>query len=190
MFYIECAPIGLSVSRHLRRWCTPLALPGCALLGVLTAGTLAQVFSFFGGVEYFSNYVVLGLLAIDTALTERASFERAVQAWGATNRQALWVLIPLSAIFSINALTNAFCADTVEYHLSEFRWMAGFGTVPGLANLQSEFRIALQTFEFGAAIERSVGSGPFQNHRVTRKPPRPAQACDRSVAISIVLYKR
>jgi len=157
LFYVECALIGLSVSRHLSRWCTPLALPGCALLGVLTAGTAAQIFSFFGGLRYFSDYVILGVLAIDLALAKGASLAHMACSWRATNRQALWVLVPVSCIISANALTSAFGTDSSLYHLSEFRWMAEFGTVPGLANLHGRFGFNSVLAAIGGLLSTGVG---------------------------------
>jgi hypothetical protein len=62
--------------------------------------------------------------------------EVAREAWRQTSLLGLIILVPVLLVASWNALTSAItCNDITGYHLQAVRWVAEFGSVPGLANL-------------------------------------------------------
>jgi len=73
-----------------------------------------------------------------------------------TRWSSLILFLPCLFFAALNALTNGYCHDTLLYHLAAVRWVADFGSVPGLANLHGRLG-------FNSALHPLAGlfGGPF-----------------------------
>ena len=135
-FVAELILVGATVVALLPSRCRwTLSLLECFLPGLFVTVTFAETWSLFGGLMPWANAVLI-LTAAILALLRRRAFVGILQE--ATRNTRRINLIPLAlclTIGAINALSNGFCYDTLLYHLAAIRWVAEFGSVPGLANL-------------------------------------------------------
>jgi hypothetical protein len=141
------------------RW-TP-NLPELLLPGLFVAVTFAETWSLFGGLIPWANLALI-MLMIVAALLRRRLFVTTIQNALRNTRWINLVLLAPCAVFAAsNALTNGFCHDTLLYHLAAVRWVAEFGSVPGLANLHGRlgFNTALHPLAalFGSPFGEEVG---------------------------------
>ncbi len=67
------------------------------------------------------------------------------------------LIVPVALSLTLNALTPAFGDDAALYHLSEVRWVADFGTVPGLANLHGRFGFNSALAPLAGLLSTGVG---------------------------------
>jgi len=119
------------------RW--PLTLPDFALPGLFLAAAFAETWSLFGGLMPWANVALLLIVTIVAVTRWRAFLGLLGDAIRDTRAGNLLLLVPCLAVGAANALTNGFCHDTLLYHLAAIRWVADFGSVPGLANLHGRF---------------------------------------------------
>jgi hypothetical protein len=163
-----------------------LSLPELILPGLFLAVAFAESWSLFGGVTPWANPVLILFLVILAVVRWRA-FRTALNDSVRSTRWFNFVFfLPCLVFAAMNALTNGFCYDTLLYHLAAIRWVADFGSVPGLANLHGRlgFNTALHPLAallgspFGIAVGRefvnpviivSVGTVLFQSIKLNRK---------------------
>jgi hypothetical protein len=139
-----------------------LSLPELILPGLFVAVAFGESWSLFGGVTPWANLVLLLLFVILAVIRWRALRSLLVDSVLSTRWRGLIVLLPCLVFAAMNALTNGFCYDTLLYHLAAIRWVADFGSVPGLANLHGRlgFNTALHPlaalfgFPFGIEVGR------------------------------------
>jgi hypothetical protein len=138
-----------------------LSLPALLLPGLFVMVAFAESWSLFGGLVPWANLALI-ILMIVTALLRRRLFVTTIQnALRNTRWINLALLAPCAVFAALNALTNGFCHDTLLYHLAAVRWVAEFGSVPGLANLHGRlgFNTALDPLAalFGSPFGEEVG---------------------------------
>jgi len=139
-----------------------LSLPELILPGLFLAVTFAETWSLFGGVTPWANVVLIVILVILAAARWRTLKLVLGQSVRSTHWRNFIFLLPCLVFAAMNALTNGFCYDTLLYHLAAIRWVADFGSVPGLANLHGRlgFNTALHPLAallgspFGIAVGR------------------------------------
>jgi hypothetical protein len=157
-FQLELFLLGAAVWSWLRR-----LIPGrCNLLDISLVGLAAAIFfseiwSLFGGLYPWSNGVLFSAALLCLVLRHRAAIQVVREAWNQTSLLGLIILVPVFLVAAWNALTSAItCYDIQGYHLQAVRWVAEFGSVPGLANLHGRlgFNSALHTL---AALLSSPG---------------------------------
>jgi hypothetical protein len=153
---------------------------------LFAAVAFAETWSLFGGVTPWANAALILLLVIFAVARWRIFKSVLGQSVRSTRWRNLIFLLPCLAFASLNALTNGFCYDTLLYHLAAIRWVADFGSVPGLANLHGRlgFNTALHPLAallgspFGIAVGRefvnpvivvSVGAALLQSVRLNSK---------------------
>jgi hypothetical protein len=163
-----------------------VSLPELVLPGLFVAVAFAETWSLFGGVTPWANAVLILLLAISAVARWRIFKSVLGESVRSTRRLNLIFLLPCLVFASLNALTNGFCYDTLLYHLAAIRWVADFGSVPGLANLHGRlgFNTALHPLAallgspFGIAFGRefvnpvivvSAGAALLQSVRLKSK---------------------
>jgi hypothetical protein len=116
-----------------------LNLPEFFVPGLFAAVAFAETWSLIGGLTPWAN---IGLIfaIIMVALVRRRLFVGTIRrAVHGTRLLNLLLLVPCLVFAAMNALTNGFCHDMMLYHLAAVRWVAEFGSVPGLANLHGRF---------------------------------------------------
>jgi hypothetical protein len=143
-----------------------LSLPAFLLPGLFVAIVFAETWSLFGGLVPWANPTLI-LIAVILAVTRRRTFLSTVREGIRNTRwSSLILFVPCLLFAALNALTNGYCHDTLLYHLAAVRWVADFGSVPGLANLHGRlgFNSALHPLAglFGAPFGIAV-SGEFVN---------------------------
>jgi hypothetical protein len=163
-----------------------VSLPELILPGLFVAVIFGETWSLFGGVTPWANAVLILLLVIFAVARWRVFKSMFGDSFRSTRWRSLIFLLPCLAFASLNALTNGFCYDTLLYHLAAIRWVADFGSVPGLANLHGRlgFNTALHPLAalfgspFGIAVGRefvnpvivvSAGAALLQNVRLNSK---------------------
>jgi hypothetical protein len=138
-------------------------MPGrCNLLDVNLVGLAATVFfaqtwSLFGGLYPWSNGILLSATLLCLLIRREVVIQVVREAWRQTSWVGLAISVPFLIVAAWNALTSAItCYDILAYHLQAIRWVAEFGSVPGLANLHGRlgFNSALHPL---AAILSSPG---------------------------------
>jgi hypothetical protein len=138
-----------------------LSLPELILPGLFVAVSFAEAWSLFGGVTPWANPVLVLILAILASTRWRVFRVTLGDSVRSTRWRNLILLLPCLVIAAMNALTNGFCYDTLLYHLAAIRWVAEFGSVPGLANLHGRlgFNTALHPLValFGSPFGIAVG---------------------------------
>ena len=115
------------------RW--PLTLPDFALPGLFLAVAFAETWSLFGGLMPWANVALILIVTIVTVTRWRAFLGVVGDAIRNTRTVNLVILALCVILAAANAVTNGFGHDTLLYHLAAVRWVADFGSVPGLANL-------------------------------------------------------
>jgi hypothetical protein len=163
-----------------------VSLPELILPGLFAAVAFAETWSLFGGVTPWANTALILLLVIFAVARWRIFKSVLGQSVRSTRWRSLIFLLPCLIFASLNALTNGFCYDTLLYHLAAIRWVADFGSVPGLANLHGRlgFNTALHPLAalfgspFGIAVGRefvnpvivvSAGAALLQSVRLNSK---------------------
>jgi hypothetical protein len=139
-----------------------LSLPELTLPGLFVTVAFAETWSLFGGVTPWANLTLLLLFILVAAGRWRRVRSLLSDSVRSTRWRSLIVLVPCLVFAAMNALTNGFCYDTLLYHLAAIRWVADFGSVPGLANLHGRlgFNTALHPlaalfgFPFGIEVGR------------------------------------
>ena len=174
-----------------------LSVPELILPGMFVTVAFAETWSLFGGVTPWANRVLILVLVIFAVARWKIFKPTLVVSVRSTNWRNLIFLLPCLVFAAMNALTNGFCYDTLLYHLAAVRWVADFGSVPGLANLHGRlgFNTALHPFAallgspFGIAVGRefvnpliivSAGAVLLQGIKLNRKEfflPDSAYAC-------------
>jgi hypothetical protein len=141
------------------RW-TP-NLPELLLPGLFVAVSFAETWSLFGGLVPWANPALIMLMIVAALLRRRLFVTTIRNALSNTRWINLVLLAPCAVFAALNALTNGFCHDTLLYHLPAVRWVAEFGSVPGLANLHGRFgfNTALHPLAalFGSPFGEEVG---------------------------------
>jgi hypothetical protein len=135
---------------------TNVSLPAFLLPGLFVATVFAETWSLFGALVPWANPALILLAAILGALRWRTFAYTVREALGNTRWGSLILFVPCLFFAVLNALTNGYCHDTLLYHLAAVRWVADFGSVPGLANLHGRFG-------FNSALHPLAGlfGGPF-----------------------------
>jgi hypothetical protein len=139
-----------------------------SLLGFCLVAGFAQAWSIFNGLCPVSNYFLLGCTVILAVIKWRDFIAFINLGVRVTRiRNAVVVLIPIGLAAAYNATTRGFCYDNSLYHFLSVRWMAEFGSVPGLANLHGRlgFNSSLAAMAgifavpFGVSIGREFING-------------------------------
>lgn len=115
------------------RW--SLTLPDFALPGLFLAVAFAETWSLFGGLMPWANVALILMVTAVAVMRRRTVLGLLGEAIRHTRLGNLVLLAPCLLSGAANAITNGFCHDTLLYHLAAIRWVADFGSVPGLANL-------------------------------------------------------
>jgi hypothetical protein len=133
-----------------------LSLPAFLLPGLFVATVFAETWSLFGGLAPWANPALILIAAILAAARWRTFVNTVGEGFRNTRWSSLILFVPCLLFAALNALTNGFCHDTLLYHLAAVRWVADFGSVPGLANLHGRLG-------FNSALHPLAGlfSGPF-----------------------------
>lgn len=113
----------------------PLNLFDQAFLGYGVVTGFAQAWSIFHGLRPISNYFLLGGTLILAIIKWRGFVDSLRLGVGITLFRSALVLAPIGLASAYNALTADYCYDDALYHLLSVRWIAEYGSVPGLANL-------------------------------------------------------
>ena len=139
-----------------------LNLPAFLLPGLFVTTAFAETWSLFGGLVPWANLTLI-LVAIILAGARWRTFATLVKE-GIRNTRwiGLTVFVPCAFFAALNALTNGYCHDNLLYHLPALRWLADFGSVPGIANLHGRlgFNSALHPLAalFGSPFGIAIGS--------------------------------
>ena len=133
-----------------------LSLPAFLLPGLFVATAFAETWSLFGGLVPWANPALILIAVILAAVRWRTFANTVIEALRNTRWSSLILFVPCLFFAALNALTNGFCHDTLLYHLAAVRWVAEFGSVPGLANLHGRLG-------FNSALHPLAGlfGGPF-----------------------------
>jgi hypothetical protein len=150
--FVGCAAIGL-LQPGAR---TNLSLPAFLLPGLFVAAVFAETWSLFGGLVPWANPALILIAAILAAIRWRTFASNVEEGLRNTRWSSLILFVPCLLFAALNALTNGYCHDTLLYHLAAVRWVADFGSVPGLANLHGRLG-------FNSALHPLAGlfAGPF-----------------------------
>ena len=156
--FVGCAAIGfLPPSAR-----SNLSLPAFLLPGLFVATVFAETWSLFGGLVPWANPALILMAAILAAVRWRTFATLGRDGLRNTRWSSLILFLPCLFFAALNALTNGYCHDTLLYHLAAVRWVADFGSVPGLANLHGRlgFNSALHPLSglFGAPFGIAIGS--------------------------------
>ncbi|HEY4814868.1 MAG TPA: hypothetical protein VIH58_09345 [Chthoniobacterales bacterium] len=163
-----------------------LSLPELILPGLFVAVAFAESWSLFAGVTPWANLALVLILVILAVVRWRVFRSLLGDSVRSTRWGNLIFFLPCLVFAAMNALTNGFCYDTLLYHLAAIRWVADFGSVPGLANLHGRlgFNTALHPlaalfgFPFGIEVGRefvnpviivSAGAVLLQGIKLNRK---------------------
>src|ERR1700741_3901990 len=111
------------------------SLPAFLLPGLFVATVFAETWSLFGGLVPWANPALILMAAILAAVRWRTFANLVRESLLNTRWSSLILFLPCLFFAALNALTNGYCHDTLLYHLAAVRWVADFGSVPGLANL-------------------------------------------------------
>src|SRR5260370_3437626 len=139
-----------------------LSLPAFLLPGLFVTVAFAEFWTLFGGLVPWANPRLI-LVAVIGAALRRQTFANSVREGIRTTRWgSLTLLVPCAFFAAMQAFTNGYCYDNLLYHLAAVRWVADFGSVPGLANLHGRlgFNSALHPLAafFGAPFGIAIGS--------------------------------
>jgi hypothetical protein len=138
-----------------------LSLASFFLPGLFVSTSFAETWSLFGGLVPWANLSLILIVAALAVMRWRVCRSTLRDAVGNTRRLNLVLLVPCALCAALNALTNGFCNDSLLYHLAAVRWVAEFGSVPGLANLHGRlgFNSALHPLAalFGTPFGAAVG---------------------------------
>ncbi|MBV9733804.1 MAG: hypothetical protein JO275_13600 [Verrucomicrobia bacterium] len=160
--FVGCAAIGFLQPGARAN----LSLPAFLLPGLFVATVFAETWSLFGGLVPWANPALILIAAILAAVRWRTFANTVIEAFRKTRWSSLILFLPCLFFAALNALTNGYCHDTLLYHLAAVRWVADFGSVPGLANLHGRlgFNSALHPLAglFGGPFGIAV-SGEFVN---------------------------
>jgi hypothetical protein len=139
-----------------------LGLSAFFLPGLFVAASFAEIWSLFGGLVPWANLSLVLIAAALAVMRWRVCLRTLREAVGNTRRVNLLLIVPCALCAALNALTNGYCHDNLLYHLAAVRWVAEFGSVPGLANLHGRlgFNSALHPLAalFSAPFGTAVGS--------------------------------
>jgi hypothetical protein len=145
----------------------PLNLFDQAFFGYCVVTCFAQSWSIFGGLCPFSNYFLLGGTLVLVSIKWPAFVVTIRTGFGMTRIRSALVLVPIGLAAAYNAITEDYCYDNALYHLLSVRWMAEYGSVPGLANLHGRLGFnsslvalsGLFSVPFGVSIGREFVNG-------------------------------
>src|SRR6201995_301142 len=145
----------------------PLNLLDQAFLGYCVVTCFAQTWSIFGGLCPFSNYFLLGLVLALVSIKPQAFVVSVRTGLAVTRIRSALVTVPIGLAAAYNAITEDYCYDNALYHLLSIRWMAEYGSVPGLANLHARLGFnsslvalaGLFSVPFGVSIGREFVNG-------------------------------
>ncbi len=156
--FVGCVAIGFLQSGSG----SDLSLPAFLLPGLFVTVAFAEIWSLFGGLVPRANPALI-LVAVIVAALRRRTFAKSVREGIRNTRwRSLILFVPCAFFAALNALTNGYCYDNLLYHLAAVRWVADFGSVPGLANLHGRlgFNSALHPLAafFGAPFGIAIGS--------------------------------
>jgi hypothetical protein len=160
--FVGCAAIGFLQPGARAN----LSLPAFLLPGLFVATVFAETWSLFGGLAPWANPALILMTAILAAVRWRTFANNVREGLRNTRWSSLILFVPCLFFAALNALSNGYCHDTLLYHLAAVRWVADFGSVPGLANLHGRlgFNSALHPLAglFGGPFGIAV-SGEFVN---------------------------
>jgi hypothetical protein len=184
---VEVGLVGcVAISFLQTRSRSDLSLPALLVPGLFVMVAFAESWSLFGGLVPWANPALI-LIAGILALGRRRTFANIVRDSIQNTRWiSLILFVPILFFAAMNALTNGFCYDSLLYHLAAVRWVAEFGSVPGLANLHGRLGFnsalhplaALFGFPFGIEVGRefvnpliivSAGAVLLQGIKLNRK---------------------
>src|ERR1700741_5010153 len=155
--FVGCAAIGFLLPGARAN----LSLPAFLLPGLFVATVFAETWSLFGGLVPWANPALILMAAILAAVRWRTFANLVRESLLNTRWSSLILFLPCLFFAALNALTNGYCHDTLLYHLAAVRWVADFGSVPGLANLHGRlgFNTALHPLAalFGSPFGIAVG---------------------------------
>jgi hypothetical protein len=139
-----------------------LSLPAFLLPGLFVATVFAETWSLFRGLVPWANPALILMAALLAAVRRRTFANTVREGLRNTRWSSLLLFVPCLFFAAMNALTNGYCHDTLLYHLAAVRWVADFGSVPGLANLHGRlgFNSALHPLAglFGAPFGIAISS--------------------------------
>jgi hypothetical protein len=167
-FQVEFLLVGAALLTYLGAGrLGPLNLFDQAFLGYCVVTCFAQTWSIFGGLSPFSNYFLLGWVFVLVSIKWRAFVVSVRTGLGMTRIRSALVLVPIGLAAACNAITEDYCYDNALYHLLSVRWIAEFGSVPGLANLHGRLGFnsslvalsGLFSVPFGVSIGREFVNG-------------------------------
>jgi hypothetical protein len=167
-FQLEFLLVGAAFVAYLgTRQVGPLNLFDQAFIGYCVVTCFAQTWSIFGGLSPFSNYFLLGLVLVLVSIKRRAFVVSLRAGLAVTRIRSALVLVPIGLAAAYNAITEDYCYDNALYHFLSIRWMAEFGSVPGLANLHGRLGFnsslvalsGLFSVPFGVSIGREFVNG-------------------------------
>ena len=122
-------------------WLRPFApgrctWPDISVVGLAVAIFFSETWSLFGGLYPWSNGILFAATLLGLFIRRRAVIEVLREVRPQTSLLGLTFIVPFLVVAAWNALTSAItCYDIQLYHLQAVRWVAEFGSVPGLANL-------------------------------------------------------
>jgi len=150
--FVGCAAIGFLLPGARAN----LSLPAFLLPGLFVATVFAETWSLFGGLVPWANPALILMAAILAAVRWRTFANNVGEGLRNTRWSNLILFVLCLFVAALNALTNGYCHDTLLYHLAAVRWVADFGSVPGLANLHGRLG-------FNSALHPLAGlfGGPF-----------------------------
>ncbi|WNZ24412.1 hypothetical protein HJG54_17150 [Leptolyngbya sp. NK1-12] len=155
---IGCYGIGLGLLNGLRAY--PVARLGdraviavwlgilALALALLTTGLFLPLSPWVGG-GFFLGFLLLAFRSKSTR-SEVATFYRQISAWQ--------IVIYFGVALAIAAFVSqpVIWEDTGLYHYSVIRWLAEFGTVPGIALLFANFGFTSAWFAFAAPLNPDI----------------------------------
>jgi hypothetical protein len=137
----------------------PLNLFDQAFVGYCVVTAFAQVWSIFSGLYPISNYFLLGGTLILAMIKWRSLVDSVCNGVGVTRIRSVLVLVPIGLAAAYSALASDVCYDNSLYHHLSVRWVAEYGSVPGLANLHGRLG-----FNSSLAALAGLFSVPFGVH--------------------------
>jgi hypothetical protein len=155
---IGCYVIGLGLLNGLRAyptarlgdraviavWLGILALA----IALLTTGLLLPLSPLVGGI-FFLGFLLLALRS-KSIRSEVVTFYRQLSTW------QIVVYFSVATVIAVFVSQSVIWEDTGLYHYSVIRWLADFGTVPGIALLFSNFGFTSAWFAFAAPLNPTI----------------------------------
>jgi len=124
-------------------------------LGIVILCNLLLVISFFTPLTTTVG-ITVWTIAIATAVLWRKTRSRLKELLSSLNHRSIYISIVTAMLVGIFASILTMWYDTGLYHYQVIKWLANFGTVPGLGLVHHRFAKPAALFTISAILEHSI----------------------------------